>query len=112
MKRTYSSQEKNVILNFYKAGIGISCLSRNFKIPDSTIATWVRKNRDGGGDTPIDETEQEKAKIISAEKFITDNLDVVNNEFIDEDPLFTGYKEGYRDGLKEVFRYLKTKEIL
>lgn len=109
-KRTYSSQEKNVILNFYKEGIGISCLSKNFKIPESTIATWVRINR--GGDTPIDETEQEKAEIISAKKFITDNLDVVNNEFIDENPLFTGYKEGYRDGLKEVFRYLKTKEIL
>ena len=46
-KRTYSSQEKNVILNFYKEGIGISCLSKNFKIPESTIATWVRINRGG-----------------------------------------------------------------
>lgn len=143
-RRMYTEQERQVILNFYRQGIKIAMLSKNFGIPDSTIATWVAIDRgfpydkEPEKEAPIAKTEtfrktenvksysddaekedileakrhimdqiKEKSKVSKAEDFVEEQVENLTDELDDTDALFAGYKEGYRDGLNEVFRYLK-----
>lgn len=149
MSRRYTNQEKQVILNFYRQGIKIAMLSKNFGIPDSTISTWVSidrgfvtkkedkpacaenasnktktntvfaSSRNNNADVDTEKEEileakrhildkiKEKSEISRAKDFVSEKIGILDTELDDDDSLFSGYKEGYRDGLNEVFKYLK-----
>ena len=149
MSRRYTNQEKQVILNFYRQGIKIAMLSKNFGIPDSTISTWVSidrgfvtkkedkpvgaenvsskpktntifvQNRNNNADVDAEKEKileakrhiegkiKEKSEISKAKDFVSEKIGILDTELDDDDSLFSGYKEGYRDGLNEVFKYLK-----
>ena len=149
MSRRYTNQEKQVILNFYRQGIKIAMLSKNFGIPDSTISTWVSidrgfvtkkedkpvsaenignkpktntvfiQSRNNNVDIDAEKEEileakrhiegkiKEKSEISKAKDFVSEKIGILDTELDDDDSLFSGYKEGYRDGLNEVFKYLK-----